>query len=97
MEDDNLLDEEILVQETQDVSPTEFSRNLINRLDFSSQQHGTETVSLDNGNNGFRGARGATAPLAPPKSATEYLTHQYFSVKNIEQSNKPFNFILETT
>ena len=51
MEDDNLLDEEILVQETQDVSPTEFSRNLINRLGFSSQQHGTETVSLDNGNN----------------------------------------------
>ena len=50
MEDDNLLDEEILVQETQDVSPTEFSRNLINRLGFSSQQHGTETVSLDNGN-----------------------------------------------
>ena len=51
MEDDNLLDEEILVQETQDVSPTAFSRNLINRLGFSSQQHGTETVSLDNGNN----------------------------------------------
>ena len=51
MEDDNLLDEEILVQETQDVSPTAFSRNLINRLGFSSQQHGTETVSIDNGNN----------------------------------------------
>ena len=51
MEDDNLLDEEILVQETQDVSPTEFSRNLINRLGFSSQQHGAETVSLDNENN----------------------------------------------
>ena len=51
MEDDNLLDEEILVQETLDVSPTAFSRNLINRLGFSSQQHGTETVSLDNGNN----------------------------------------------
>ena len=50
MEDDNLLDEEILVQETQDISPTAFSRNLINRLGFSSQQHGTETVSLDNGN-----------------------------------------------
>ena len=52
MEDDNLLDEEILVQETQEVSPTTFSRNLINRLGFSSQQqHGTETVSLDNRNN----------------------------------------------
>ena len=52
MEDDNLLDEEILVQETQEVSPTAFSRNLINRLGFSSQQqHGTETVSLDNRNN----------------------------------------------
>ena len=51
MEDDNLLDEEILVQETQEVSPTAFSRNLINRLGFSSQQqHGTETVSLDNRN-----------------------------------------------
>ena len=54
MEDDNLLDEEILVQETQDVSPTVFSRNLINRLGFSSQQHGTETVSLDNGNNSYK-------------------------------------------
>ena len=54
MEDDNLLDEEILVQETQEVSPTAFSRNLINRLGFSSQQqHGTETVSLDNRNNTF--------------------------------------------
>ena len=50
MEDDNLLDEEILVQETQDVSPTTFSRNLINRLGLSSQQHGTEIVSIDNGN-----------------------------------------------
>ena len=50
MEDDNLLDEEILVQQTLDVSPTTFSRNLINRLGLSSQQHGTETVSIDNGN-----------------------------------------------
>ena len=51
MEDENLLDEETLVQETQDVSPTAFSRNLINRLGFLSQQHGTETVSIANGNN----------------------------------------------
>ena len=50
MEDENLLDKETLVQETQDVSPTAFTRTLVNRLGFSSQQHGTETVSIANGN-----------------------------------------------
>ena len=64
MEDDNLLDEEILVQETQEVSPTTFSRNLINRLGFSSQQqHGTETVSLDNRNNTYPKGVTPSVPL----------------------------------
>ena len=50
MEDENLLDKEILVQETQDISPTTFTRNLVNRLGFSSQQHRTDTVNITNNN-----------------------------------------------
>ena len=52
MEDENLLDEETLVQETQDISPTSFTRNLVNWLGFSSQQHchRTETVNTTNNN-----------------------------------------------
>ena len=48
MEDENLLDDDIIVRETQDNSPTTFSRNLVNRLGLSSQQNRTETVSINN-------------------------------------------------
>ena len=51
MEDENLLDDDIIVRETQDNSPTTFSRNLVNRLGLSSQQNRTETVSINNNNN----------------------------------------------
>ena len=51
MEDENLLDDDIIVRETQDNSPTTFLRNLVNRLGLSSQQNRTETVSINNNNN----------------------------------------------
>ena len=51
MEDENLLNDEIIVRETQDNSPTTFTRNLVNRLGLSSQQHRTETVNINNNNN----------------------------------------------
>ena len=50
MEDENLLDDDIIVRETQDNSPTTFSRNLVNQLGLSSQQNRTETVSINNNN-----------------------------------------------
>ena len=63
MEDENLLDEEILVQETQDISPTTFTRNLVNRLGFSSQQHRTETVNITNNNNTYPKGVTSSVPL----------------------------------
>ena len=63
MEDENLLDEEILVQETQDISPTTFTRNLVNWLGFSSQQHRTETVNITNNNNTYPKGVTSSVPL----------------------------------
>ena len=50
MEDENLLDDDIIVRETQDNSPTTFSRNLVNRLSLSSQPNRTENVSINTNN-----------------------------------------------